>query len=186
MYDHILVYCNAKRGADASVRHAIDLAASVDARLSFLYLTQLSGGQIDRATHTEDKVDGVGPDADVEDEIRALAEEAGVGYDVLAEQERSGSTISAIAEREGADVIVVGSVGKTVLERILEGSIANDVVQSATQPVLTIRLDEEDVRGIGVYECKNCGSALESTAEEMAKVQCPYCGSEDLLNRTLR
>lgn len=72
MYDHILVYCNTKNGADASVKHAVGLADAADARNSFLYLSQFSSGQKDRSSHTEDKVEGVGEDNDVEDEIRDM------------------------------------------------------------------------------------------------------------------
>lgn len=48
--------------------------------------------------------------------------------------------ITAAAEKIGASLIVLGTHGRTGLDRILFGSTAERVVRSATCPVLTVRL----------------------------------------------
>lgn len=47
--------------------------------------------------------------------------------------------ILAVADGEGADVVVLGTHGRTGLNRILVGSVADQVVQLATHPVITVR-----------------------------------------------
>src|SRR5438067_7414950 len=48
-------------------------------------------------------------------------------------------TICHVAEELGADVIVVGSHGRTGLERLFLGSVREDVVRHAPCPVLVVR-----------------------------------------------
>ncbi len=50
--------------------------------------------------------------------------------------------ILTLAEKEGADMIVMGTHGRTGIDRILFGSVAEKVVKSAKCPVLTIRPEE--------------------------------------------
>jgi nucleotide-binding universal stress UspA family protein len=44
-----------------------------------------------------------------------------------------------IAEDEKIDVIVMGSIGKTGLEKFLMGSVAEKVVHNSKLPVLIVR-----------------------------------------------
>ena len=43
------------------------------------------------------------------------------------------------ADQEGVDIIIMGTHGRKGIDRILFGSVAEKVVKSASQPVLTIR-----------------------------------------------
>jgi len=47
--------------------------------------------------------------------------------------------ILAVAEQSSADLIVMGTHGRTGLERLLMGSVAEQVVRKAPCPVLTVR-----------------------------------------------
>ncbi|MDE7012848.1 MAG: universal stress protein, partial [Mailhella sp.] len=47
--------------------------------------------------------------------------------------------ILACAERENADLIVMGTHGRTGIDRMLFGSVAEKVVKNSSIPVLTIR-----------------------------------------------
>jgi nucleotide-binding universal stress UspA family protein len=49
------------------------------------------------------------------------------------------SEILRIAGENNADVIVMGSIGKTGLEKFLMGSVAERVVRSSKLPVLIVR-----------------------------------------------
>ncbi|GGJ02687.1 universal stress protein UspA [Alicyclobacillus cellulosilyticus] len=48
-------------------------------------------------------------------------------------------TICAVASEIGADLIVVGSHGRTAVDRLLLGSVSNGVVHRAKQPVLVVK-----------------------------------------------
>ncbi len=50
--------------------------------------------------------------------------------------------ILACAEREKADLIIMGTHGRTGIDRMLFGSVAEKVVKNSTVPVLTIRPTE--------------------------------------------
>ncbi len=47
--------------------------------------------------------------------------------------------ITSIAEREKADLIIMGTHGRTGIDRIIFGSVAEKVVKTSPVPVLTIR-----------------------------------------------
>jgi nucleotide-binding universal stress UspA family protein len=49
------------------------------------------------------------------------------------------SAIVAMAREMGADLIVIGSHGRTGLDRLLMGSVAEHVVRKASCPVLTVK-----------------------------------------------
>jgi len=49
------------------------------------------------------------------------------------------NTIVETARTDGADLIVVGSHGRTGLERVLLGSVAERIVRTSPCPVLTVR-----------------------------------------------
>lgn len=51
-------------------------------------------------------------------------------------------------EEEHADMIVMGTQGRTGLERLLIGSVAERVVRHAPCPVLTVRPDNRSIGGV--------------------------------------
>jgi nucleotide-binding universal stress UspA family protein len=60
----------------------------------------------------------------------------------LGERVESGDArerIVSVAEKEGFDLIVLGTHGRTGRPRMLAGSVAESVVRTASQPVVTVR-----------------------------------------------
>jgi nucleotide-binding universal stress UspA family protein len=55
------------------------------------------------------------------------------------EEGSAASRILEVAEREAVDLVVVGTHGRTGLDRLVLGSVAEDVVQQASTPVVTVR-----------------------------------------------
>ena len=53
-----------------------------------------------------------------------------------------GSEIISYAEKNGMDIIVIGSVGRTGLDKFLLGSVAEKVVRNSRIPVLTVPREE--------------------------------------------
>ena len=64
--------------------------------------------------------------------------EAGVRVSQYLEQGRAAQRITACADEVSADLIIIGTRGNTGFKRLLLGSIAEEVVRIANQPVLTV------------------------------------------------
>ena len=60
---------------------------------------------------------------------------------------READEIVKAADENQADLIVISTHGFTGLKRLLLGSVAEAVIRHADQPVLTIRITEEDEAG---------------------------------------
>jgi nucleotide-binding universal stress UspA family protein len=73
-------------------------------------------------------------------ELQRLAAAAGsLRVEVRVEDGPAPTALLAAAEREGADLLVVGTHGRTGLNRLLVGSVAEHVIELATRPVVTVR-----------------------------------------------
>jgi nucleotide-binding universal stress UspA family protein len=71
--------------------------------------------------------------------VTELARTAGVTNEKMIVEGNPSSEILRIAGENNADVIVMGSIGKTGLEKFLMGSVAERVVRSSKLPVLIVR-----------------------------------------------
>ncbi len=69
---------------------------------------------------------------------------AGVEVDYKIVVGYAAEEIIALADEENADLIVMGTHGRTGIDRMLFGSVAEKVVKNASVPVLTVRPQEED------------------------------------------
>jgi nucleotide-binding universal stress UspA family protein len=72
-------------------------------------------------------------------QVYELARASGVKGEMLMVEGNPPKEILRIAEDGNADVIVIGSIGKTGLEKVLMGSVAEKVVHSSKLPVLIVR-----------------------------------------------
>ena len=68
-----------------------------------------------------------------------LARASGVTSETLIVEGNPPGEILRIAEDEKIDTIVMGSIGKTGLEKFLMGSVAEKVVHNSNLPVLIVR-----------------------------------------------
>jgi nucleotide-binding universal stress UspA family protein len=69
---------------------------------------------------------------------RSYLEERGLAAEFVALTGQPAEAIVALAEERGADLIVVGMRKKGFLERLVEGSVAQDVMRRATSDVLAV------------------------------------------------
>jgi len=72
------------------------------------------------------------------DQVEKLAKDEGVNFESTVAEGNPGSEIIIYAEKAGMDIIVVGTVGRTGLDRFLLGSVAEKVVRNSKIPVLTV------------------------------------------------
>jgi len=140
MYDAVLLPVDGSEPSDAAVAHAGAIASQFDAAVHVLNVVDLP---------TEAVSAGVG--GGTSNVIEALHEDAEelVAETAAALPERVESTTAVIegapaaaireyADEHDADLIVMGTHGRTGVERVLLGSTTERVVRTADCPVLTV------------------------------------------------
>jgi len=73
------------------------------------------------------------------DQLAGSAKTRGLKVTVHVDEGAAGPRILDTAERESADLVVLGTHGRTGLNRLLAGSVAEPVVQLSGRPVITVR-----------------------------------------------
>ena len=142
MYDHILIPTDGSDGALKAFEHALHLAEMYDSTIHLIYVVE--------PIHTAD----VGTEqvleamrAEGERSLGELADRADSNGIGAVTEVRTGSPhreILEYADDEGIDLIVMGTHGRTGLNRYLLGSVTEKIVRISETPVLTIRRDEAE------------------------------------------
>lgn len=70
---------------------------------------------------------------------RALLEEAGLPYSTHTEMGSPAETIARVAKELGCDSIVMGTHGRTVVGKLVLGSVASDVLHLVDIPVTLVK-----------------------------------------------
>lgn len=143
MYQDILVPTDGSEGSRRAVDHAIDIAATYDAMLHVLFVvdTRSLPADVD-AGLIYDALEGTGREAVDEVTRQAVAADVDVEASLA-----TGSVHRAIldyAAEHDVDLVVMGTHGRTGLDRYLLGSVAEKVVRLSPVPVMTVRTDETD------------------------------------------
>jgi len=137
MYETILVPTDGSDQADAALDHARSLARTHDATIHLLYVADSNRDSVTT-------LDGEVVDA-LEREGERILTDATAGLDssvdVVEAVETGGpvNTILDYADVVDADLIVMGTQGRSGLDRYLLGSTTERVVRLSPIPVLTIR-----------------------------------------------
>jgi nucleotide-binding universal stress UspA family protein len=71
--------------------------------------------------------------------VRELAKGTNVAVDAQILQGKPASAITSFAAKNGIDLIVVGASGKSGIEELLLGSVADRVIRTASCPVLVVK-----------------------------------------------
>jgi nucleotide-binding universal stress UspA family protein len=139
-YDRVLVPTDGSDSAAAAERRAVDVAREFDAALDVLTVVETTGVGFDVRSE-QHRAASEAAAGDIVDAAVGRAREAGVerveGAVSFGTPHRK---IRSYAEERGADLIVVGTHGRTGLDRYLLGSVAERVLRLATVPVLTVPL----------------------------------------------
>jgi nucleotide-binding universal stress UspA family protein len=135
--------------SDRAVRHGLDLAARTGARLHLLHAEVLHDVD-DRAEDRATPGEGLDAFRDrLKEEDGTAAPDALDAVSVVEVVRRDVSAAPAVlryADEEEIDLIALGTHGRKGPSRVLLGSVAEEVVRRARQPVLTVRGEEEDGR----------------------------------------
>ncbi|MFB6218321.1 MAG: universal stress protein [Halobacteriaceae archaeon] len=143
MYDDILVPTDGSEGVQRAIDHGIDLAALTDATVHALFVVDTA-----EATAVPDAewltVEGALEEAgeravaDVADRARER------GVDVTTEV-RHGAPhegIVAYADEHDVDLVVMGTHGRSGIDRVILGSVTENVIRETERPVLVQRIED--------------------------------------------
>ncbi len=147
VYDRVLYPTDGSDGAEVATAHAIEVARRFEAPLHVLYVVDVSAAQSTDAYDrvpldaTTEALAGAGEE--IVDRVIERAAESGVEVDGTVTEGTPASTIVEFADRD--DVIVMGTHGRTGLDRYLIGSTTEKVVRTADVPVVTVPMTEAEV-----------------------------------------
>jgi len=139
LYDGILVPTDGSQGAKAALEHGIEIASKWDATLHTLYVVDAHLGRS-------------GPLLEpLRDEKRQTVRDVEVagtqaGLTVVTEivEGNTHEEILDYVTRYGIDMVIMGTHGRTGLDRVVMGSVTERVVRRSPVPVLTVRSEEQD------------------------------------------
>ncbi len=142
MYERILLPTDGSEGNNRAVRQAIDLAAETGAELHVLFVVEempYAPEMMD--DRVEARLREIGEEAI--EEIRRQADDAGVELRTGIEEGVPHRSILEYTDAEGIDLVVMGTHGRSGLDRYLLGSVTERVVRGAKVPVLTVRMSDD-------------------------------------------
>lgn len=136
MYETLLIPTDGSEESRAAIDHGIALAERLEATVHALSI-------VPEGPHGAMKRDELRaePQEEAREANRLVESAAEGGVDVTSEI-REGvpqETILEYADEIGADMIVLGTVGRTGLDHVLLGSVAEEIVRNSSAPVVTVR-----------------------------------------------
>ena len=145
MYRTILVPTDGSDHAEAAAERAVDLAGELGAYNHALYVVDTSGlmsaPDVSPAM-LRDALEDAGEAA--LESIEEIAAAGNVDCTAVLREGVPHRTILEYADETGADLLVMGTHGRSGLDRLLLGSVTEKIVRTAPVPVLTIRPDEDE------------------------------------------
>ncbi len=141
MYDDILIPTDGSEAVGDAVDHALELAGTYDATVHVLYaITPLYAPE----TGFEQVYSAMEEEGEAAvDEIARRASAAGVSTETAVVRGTAHRQILDYVDDAGIDLVVMGTHGRTGLDRYLVGSVTEKVVRLSEVPVLTVRHDPD-------------------------------------------
>lgn len=137
MYDEVLVPIDGSEQSAAAAGTAIGIADAYDTDLHVLHVVETVPDRVDSSP----PVDAVDPPDD--HPVRNITRQArDVGLSEVHPKIDHGVPSQAVLEyvhRHSIDLVVMGTRGQTGLDRWLNGSSAEEVIQQCPAPVLTVK-----------------------------------------------
>ncbi len=137
----ILVATDGSEFTKEAVKKGISLAKMLGAEIIGLYVVDISSivpMSLDESAFP--MVDFLRNEGDnVLKELKEQVESAGVRAKLLKKEGIPADEIIETAKKEDVDLIVIGTLGRSALEKLLLGSVAEKVIRHAPCPVLVVR-----------------------------------------------
>lgn len=142
MYESILAPTDGSPTADLAADHALALAAAFDASVTALGVvdTEAAAGPLDAGGVDDESLDRL--EAEARRSVDAVTERAGerVPVDAVVVEGDPSETIVDRAADHG--LVVLGTYGRSAIDRALTGSTSAQVVRESPSPVVTVRRDD--------------------------------------------
>jgi len=132
--------------SDNAVRYAVEFARKVGAHVRFVHI--LSSGVVPEkndVTSSDSGAPTVRPDAesdvlpDTFSQVLMAEKKKGLNADFRVLKGEAPTVIAEQAHSWGADLIIMGSHGRTGLQRLMMGSVAEEVFRCSDIPVLLVK-----------------------------------------------
>ena len=142
MYDDILVPTDGSEGTNKAVEHALDIAKKYDATAHVVYVVNTSAYSTLPADSNWESITAALEDEGKQATGEIVEEMQDVGVNAVPSVEEGipHKTILEYADDNDIDLIVMGTHGKSGLDRLLLGSVTEKVVRASKVPVLTVRM----------------------------------------------
>lgn len=144
MYERVLVPTDGSEGVNYAVEHAVDIANTYRAELHALHVVNVSSLAAETNPRSViDEFEDAGEEAVAE--VANRAADAGV-EDVTTDVVHGvpHETILEYIDDADIDLVVMGTHGRTGLDRYLLGSLTEKIVRTSDAPVLTVSAPAEE------------------------------------------
>lgn len=148
MYERLLLTTDGSKGSEVAAEHAIELADQYGAELHILYVvdtgvdTSISAVS-DLMSELESTENLKQAGIEATETLQERAEEEGVEAITSIENGVPYREINSYIDGEDIDIIVMGTHGRTGLDRLLLGSVTEKVIRMSDAPVITVRRDDK-------------------------------------------
>ena len=137
MYHDVLVPTDGSPAAGRAIEHAIAIADRFDATVHGLYV--LVEGPYDSLEQEDVRAEADAEAQRALDHLTREADRRGVDTTTSTSRGTPDEEILAFADEMDVDMIVMGTAGRSGLNRVLVGSVTEYVARNATVPVVTVR-----------------------------------------------
>lgn len=137
MYTDILIPTDGSQGAQAAIEHGLEIAQQSEATVHALYVVDT---RVSRSGPLLEPLRQEGREAVRDVEVAG----AQASLDVITEivEGVPAEEILDYSATHGIDLVVMGTQGRTGVDRFVMGSVAERVVRQSPVPVLTVRQQE--------------------------------------------
>jgi nucleotide-binding universal stress UspA family protein len=140
MFEKILVATDGSEHGERAAKVAIEIAKLSGGTVTAIYVADTS-----KTSHLPDDMllysirDLLLKEGnEAVDYVGKMAKDAGVNFESIVAEGNPGEEIIHYSEKAGMNIIVLGTVGRTGLDKFLLGSVAEKIVRNSKIPVLTV------------------------------------------------
>ena len=137
MYQDLLLATDGSEATRRATEHAVELADSLEATLHIVSVSE--DGPHSTENRDQLRSDPEGEAVQAAEEAEETAAGRGLEVTTTVRHGVPQEEIVEIAETESIDMIVVGTHGRTGLDHVITGSVAEEIVRHAPVPVVTVR-----------------------------------------------
>lgn len=146
MFKDILLPTDGSKGVGEAINCAVALAKKFDAKIHVLFVVepprfQEYGAGIALASIIKTLQEA--GEQIVRDTVEMIRTSGVLAVEEATEEGHPAEEILKYAQEHGIDLIVMGTHGRRGLNRVLLGSVAEEVVRSANVPIMTVRMAED-------------------------------------------